>query len=181
MQAAKNPHADLSAAEVQGACRASEHLLYLTQAGRRALEDLGACLTQVNSLDEALATLEPGRVPCHQQRCREWLAHQQQRLPLLEGLTADTASLLAAAAAVETAKEPKASLLQGAAALQGVLSSVQHCTQRLTASVSAAVMLRNGSTYLPPAVQRALCQNAEVSPLAALNDPKHVLGPCLDF
>lgn len=57
MQAAKAPHHDLSAAEVESAVRLSEHLLHLQRLQRRSLAAAAARHADVAALAAGLAEL----------------------------------------------------------------------------------------------------------------------------
>ncbi|GAB4814208.1 hypothetical protein N2152v2_001254 [Parachlorella kessleri] len=170
-EAANHPHADLAPHEVESACRMSEHLVYLVQQGRSTLGVLSRCYQQLARLLSLLSTLGPavsaaeaeGKVAIPAQApAREWVFAQQQRLTHLASFTANTARLLRAAAAAESAPAPRAQLSTAAGSLDAVLTRVKACSARLAAAVGSSVGLAGGGLFVPPAAVAALKENTQV-------------------
>lgn len=150
------PSPDLSAAEVEAATRVCEHLAYLSQQGREALEQASGTLAQLHKLCSAMSMVSPdggvpsqhGKVPLYQQ----W----QGQLNHLETVSAETKELLAAAADAETAAEPRAALAGASLALAGVLTRVQHCRQELRSEWEIAPLLPFGEVLFTSDMEHAL-------------------------
>ncbi len=177
LQAAKQPHSDLSGAEVEGSVRSVEHLLWLTQHSRAVLGAAGECYGQLSALHAALCTLtgaaaaggaEPAAaslVP-PQARCWAWLQQQRSSLAALVQQAEETAELLEAAAAAETAATPRKQLQAGGQQAAAAAAALRECSSRLGAASQQAVPLcaADGSgagptLFLPAAVLAALHAN----------------------
>lgn len=173
VQAAKQPHGDLSGAEVEGAVRSVEHLLWLTQRSRAVLGELSSLHNQLGALHAALSSLPPAgegeaqALPA-QERCRSWYNRQRATLAALLQQAEETAELLGAAAAAETSATSRRHLQAGAQQAGAAAAAVRECSSRLAAASEGAVSLRAadgsscGSTalFLPAAVLSALQANA---------------------
>lgn len=174
VQAAKQPHSDLSGSEVEGAVRSVEHLLWLTQRSRAVLGTLSDVHSQLSGLLAALASLSPagaGRVqaPPAQERCRSWFQVQRASLAALLQQAEEMAELLAAAAAAETAAAPRKQLQAGSQQAAAAAAVLRDCSSRLEAASDGAVPLPsvNGisggaaALFLPAAVLVALQTNTD--------------------
>lgn len=174
LQAAKQPHGDLSGAEVEGAVRSVEHLLWLTQRSRATLGVLGDCCRQLGALHAALITLAAATDGPHQglppqARCWAWYQQQRYTLAALLQQADETAELLAASAAAETAAVPRKQLQAGAQQAAEAAATLRQCSSRLVAASQGAVTLPASSSdgaaqvplFLPADVLSALQANAE--------------------
>ena len=94
---------------------------------------------------------------------REWHTAQAVQLPKLAALTAGTARLLRAAAAAETAADPRGLLGSAATTLEAVVTRARACSDRLAAAMAEAVALPDGTLFVPPAAVPALEANAKVN------------------
>jgi midasin len=181
LQAAKLPHGNLSAAEVEGSVRSVEHLLWLTQRSRATLGTLGDTYRHLSSLHAALCTLGPAQGEQQQQqqqaaafplppqqRCWAWYQQQRRSLAGLVEHSEETSELLAAAGATETAASPRRLLQQGAQQAAAAAAAVCSCVDRLAVAGRGAVQLAADSSatgaemppFLSPAVLSALQANA---------------------
>lgn len=173
MQAAKQPHGDLSGAEVEGAVRSVEHLLWLTQRSRAMLGTLSDLYGQLSALQAALASLSPpgagqAQVLPAQEPCQSWYLRQRATLAALLQQAEETAQLLAAAAAAETAAAPRRQLQAGSQQAAAVAAVVRECCSRLEGASEVVVPLPpaeggnagSARTFLPAAVLVALQTNA---------------------
>lgn len=160
MQAAKQPHADLSAAEVEASAHSCEHLLWLSQQSRGVLGSAGAMLDQLATTQAVLAALTAAQVLPPQEHCRAWYQGQRQHLAKLAALTAETSLLLEAAGRAETAVPLRQGLQQGQQAVDGAAAAVHHCLSRLTSASEPTLLLPDGSLLLLPSVLPALSDNA---------------------
>ncbi|KAL4440107.1 hypothetical protein ABPG75_003108 [Micractinium tetrahymenae] len=179
-EAAKQPHGDLSGAEVEGAVRSVEHLLWLTQRSRAVLGALSKVHSQLSTLHAALASLAPAGTDQAQAlppqgRCCAWFHRQRATLAVLLQQAEETAELLAAAAGAETAATPRNQLQAGAQQAAAAAAAVRECSTRLAAASEGAVPLPpapgssdggSATLFLPAAVLAAL--QANTSALQAL-------------
>jgi hypothetical protein len=179
-QAAKQPHGDLSAAEVEGSVRSVEHLLWLSQRGRAVLASLDATYRQLSALHDALSALrgpsgQPGGEQAAelppQRACQAWYRQQRRVLAALQQQAEETRELLEAAAAAETAAPPRKQLQRGAQDAAAAASVLQGCLGALASASGGAVALpassagggaadAGGDVFLPAAVLAALRANA---------------------
>lgn len=152
--------------------RSSEHLLHLVQRSRATLGVLGDRCRQLGALHAALAALAaPGEggaaagVP-PQARCWAWYQQQRGALAALVQQADESAELLRAAAAAETAATPRAQLQAGAQQAADAAAALRQCGSRLSDASEAAVPLpaQDGAAaplFLPARVLAALQANSE--------------------
>lgn len=181
LQAAKQPHGDLSGAEVEGSVRSVEHLLWLTQHSRAVLGAAGQQYGQLSALHAALCTLAgtPAAAGAQaaqaaaaspvppQARCWAWLQQQRSSLAALVQQAEETAELLEAAAAAETAAAPRSKLQAGSQQAAAAAAGLRECSSRLGAASQQAVQLcaadssaAGAPLFLPAAVLAALQASA---------------------
>eukprot|EP00887_Chlorella_sp_A99_P000601 scaffold17.g601.t1 len=158
-EAAKQPHADLSAAEVEASVRSCEHLLWLTQQSRATLGAAADLHAQLAQAEGVLSVLAAGQELPPQRPCQEWYGVQRHQLARLASLARESAELLAAAAEAETLPRFKGGLAQGKQALEAAGATVQACLARLAATAELTLLLPGGGVLLLPSVAQTLEAN----------------------
>ena len=151
-EAAKAPSRDISAVEVERACRFSEHILFLQRCQRRQLDLAAEAISRLGRIRltiDALGQEEFGLA--RQSAARAWSEDQSRRLASLQALLEEALAAAHAAADLESATNLRTSLRAGAATYQSVLSSILRCRQRINPDPTALV---------PASEVAALAENA---------------------
>ena len=165
-QAAKQPHADLSGAEVESSVRNVEHLLWLTQRSRAVLGSLSNAYRQLSAVQAALGSLATADSLPPQARCWVWYQQQRGALAALLQQAEETGELLSMAAAAETAAAPRKQLQAGAHQALAATTALHDSSRRLADASQTAVELPHSgsedaqaSLFLPAAMLAALRVN----------------------
>ncbi|KAL0049173.1 hypothetical protein WJX82_008148 [Trebouxia sp. C0006] len=133
-EAAKTPHHDMSALEVESSVRFSEHLLFVQRSQRHTLSTLSQQFKQLQALCQVLTSFKHGSL-APQAGVPQRMQDQVAQLDRLHWLLADTTRLVSAVGRVEGNAAAK-STLQGTAK---VLQQHQGWKQALLALQEAAL------------------------------------------
>jgi len=157
IQAAKRPNQDIMPAEVNIACRMTEHLLYLTHVGR---ESLGGLATHFGALNRFMAVVHAenwnGEFPSHQSAASERCKQRQETLAELQSLTKQTRELLCSTAELEPLAEPRRELEQAGKALDSIHQQLEKIGAELISLTQKSFSLKSGEILVTSHVQDAV-------------------------
>lgn len=160
LQAANQPHTDLSTPEVEITCRMSEHLMYLMQRGRSTLNSLAGSHARLQKLTALLASLSThdgpaAAVPCQAGKMEKY-KQRQKVLVELEILVSESLTLLQTTAEAEPVDQAAKPLREASILLGGLVSEIQQCSAAMTTASTAAIIDADVVILFTPAMEAAL-------------------------
>ncbi|KAL0028971.1 hypothetical protein WJX77_009058 [Trebouxia sp. C0004] len=163
-EAAKTPHHDMSALEVESSVRYCEHLLFVQRSQRHTLSTLSQQFKQLQALCQVLTSFKHGCL-APQGGVPQRMQHQVAQLDRLLWLLADTSRLVGAVSRVEGNAAAKATLQAAATVLQQHRDQIHASRVNLANHLAAAIPVihdHHSQPFVTAAAHDALCNSMEL-------------------